>query len=238
MSEETTYIIKLDSNFAPTFVDHHLLPDINFNGQCLIKNIFIPKKVINIHIFYTLGPQLRNLNIDFKLSNCLLGSLKLTENTYLDKYIYTGYGIGFDSCGEYSLIFGSIGKNVIIFGVDLSSSVHIDDKGKYILILGKGPTQGLDSTTFTAKALYPINFTQSRKKFVLSLHYNGSNSFLFANATKVCQVKAKDSEMMDYALCLGNGSKYFTVNNMNKTGLKGVVKLFSVNLILSIITIF
>ena len=114
MSEEIIEnITKSDSNFAPTFVDHHLLPDINFNGHCLIKNIFIPKKVINIHTFYTLGPQLRNLNTDFKLNNCLLGSLKLTENTYLDKYIYTGYGIGFDSRGEYSLIFGSIGKNVI-----------------------------------------------------------------------------------------------------------------------------
>ena len=78
--------------------------------------------------------------------------------------------------------------------------MHIDNKGKYILILGKGPTQGLDSTTFTAKALYPINFTQSRKRFVLSLHYNGSNSFLFANATKVCQVKAKDPEIKDYAV--------------------------------------
>ena len=84
-----------------------------------------------------------------------------------------------------------MGKNVIIFGVDMSSPVHIDNKEKYILILGKGPSQGLDGTTFTAEALCLINFTQSGKSFVLSLHKNGSNRFLFVNATKVHQFKAK-----------------------------------------------
>ena len=73
----------------------------------------------------------------------------------------------------------------------MSSSVHIDNKGKGILILDEGPTQELDGTTVTVEALYPINFTQSRKRFVLSLHYNGSNSFFFVNATKVYQLKAK-----------------------------------------------
>ena len=61
-NESIENITKSDSNFAPTFVDHHLLPDINFNGNCLIKNnIFISKKVINLYISYALGPQLRNL---------------------------------------------------------------------------------------------------------------------------------------------------------------------------------
>ena len=104
------------------------------------NNISIPKKVISLYISYTLGPQLRNFNTDFTLSNCLFGSVKLTKNVDLDKYKFTGYGIGFDSCGEYSLPDGSLGKNVIIFGVDMSSSVHIDNKGKDILILGIGPT--------------------------------------------------------------------------------------------------
>ena len=64
------------------------------------------------------------------------------------------------------------GKNVIISGVDMSSSVYVDNKERDILILGEGPTQGLDGTIFTAEAKYPINFTQSGKRFVLSLHYN------------------------------------------------------------------
>ena len=69
----------------------------------------------------------------------------------------------------------------------MSSSVHIYNKGKYILILGDKPTQGLDGTTFTAEAKYSINFTQSNRTFCLSFHYTGSNSFLFVNATKVYQ---------------------------------------------------
>ena len=64
-----------------------------------------------------------------------------------------------------------MGKNVIIFGVDMSSSVHIDNESKDILILGEGPTQGLDGTTLTGEARYLINFTQSGKRFVLSLLY-------------------------------------------------------------------
>ena len=73
-----------------------------------------------------------------------------------------------------------MGRNVIIFGANMSSSVHIDNNNnnkKKILILDEGPTQGLDDTTLTAEAECPINFTQSRKRFVLSLHFNGSNSF-------------------------------------------------------------
>ena len=68
-------------------------------------------------------------------------------------------------------------KKIIIFGADISSSVHIDNNTKDILILVEGPTQGLDNTSLTAEAKYPISFTQSRKKLVLSVHYNGSNSF-------------------------------------------------------------
>ena len=120
-----------------------------------------------------------------------------------------------------------MGKNVIIFGADMSSSVNIDNKD--ILILGERPTQGLYDTTLTAEVKYPINFIQPRKTFVYNLHYNGSNSFLFANATKIYQFKAKDSEIKDYTLCLDIVSKYFTINNMKKTGLKRSVKFFSVD---------
>ena len=181
LEESIENITKSDSNFALTFVDHHSLPDINFNGPCIIKNnIYIPKKVINLYISYTLGLQLWHFNTYFTLSNCLFGSVKLTKNTDLDKYKYACYGIGFDSHGEYSLPEGSIGKKVIIFGDDINSSVHIDNKD--ILIRDKGSTQGLDGTIFTAEARYPTNFTQSGKRFALSLHYNESNSS-FVNAT-------------------------------------------------------
>ena len=59
----------------------------------------------------------------------------------------------------------------------MSSSVQIDNKKIYILILRERPTQGLDDTTLPAEAKYPINLVQSWKRFVLSLHCNGINSF-------------------------------------------------------------
>ena len=103
-----------------------------------------------MYISYTLGPQLKNLNTDFVLCNCLFGSVKLFKNADLHNYKYSGYITGFDSRWEFSLPDGTMGKNVIIFGVDVSSSVHVDNKAKDILILGEGPTQGLDDTTLTA----------------------------------------------------------------------------------------
>ena len=70
MSEENTEnITKSENIFAPTFVNNHVSPDIDFNGHCLINNISIPKKVINIYNFYTLNRWLRNLNTDFILHN-------------------------------------------------------------------------------------------------------------------------------------------------------------------------
>ena len=85
-----------------------------------------------------------------------------------------------------------MGKNVMIFGVDMSSSVHVGNNGKDILIVGEGPTQGLDNTTLTAEAKSPINSAKSRKRFVFSLHFNKSDSFSFVNATKIYQFKAKN----------------------------------------------
>ena len=99
-----------------------------------------------------------------------------------------------------------MGKNAIIFGADTRSSVHIDNENKDILILGERPTQGLDDSTLIAEAKCPINFTQSNRKFCLSLRYNGSNSFFFVNATKIYQFKANDSEIKKISLAF---RKYF-----------------------------
>ena len=111
----------------------------------------------------------------------------------------------------------------------MSSFVHTNIKNKDILILVKDQTQGLDNPTLTAEAEYPNNFSRSERKFCVSLPYNGSNSFLFVNGTKIHQFKAKDFEIKKYPLCLGNISKDFSVNNMKKTGLNGYVYDFSVD---------
>ena len=99
----------------------------------------------------------------------------MTKNADVDKHGYSGYGIGFDIRSSFLFPGGvGFGQNVIIFGVDMSSSAQIDNK-KDILILGKGPTQGLEHT-LTAKKMYSINFTVTKRKFSLRLHYNGANS--------------------------------------------------------------
>ena len=117
-----------------------------------------------------------------------------------------------------------MGKNVIIFGVSMSSSVHIDNKNKDIVILGEGTKEGLDDITLTLESKYSINFTQFYTKLIP--HYNGTNIFLFVNATKIYPFKAKASEIKDYTQCLGYISKDFTINNMKKTG---SVNFFSVD---------
>ena len=99
--------------------------------------------------------------------------------------------------------------------MDMSSTVHIDNKEKDILVLGKGPTQGLEST-LTAEKMYSINFTLTKKKFCLSLHYNGANSYFFVNGTEIYKYKAKDSKIMMSPIFLGNISKDWTVDNMKK----------------------
>ena len=100
--------------------------------------------------------------------------------------------------------------------------MHNDNKGKDILILDKGPTQGLDAET-----QYSIGFTRPNIKFCLSLHYNRSNRFLFVNATKICQFKAKDFEKKIH-LYLGNISGDFSASNMKKAGLHGCMYSFSI----------
>ena len=104
---------------------------------------------------------------------------------------------------------------MIKFGVDMSSSSHIDNKKKEILILAKGPTQRLEHTLFAEK-LYSINFSKENTKFCLSLHYNGANSYLVVNGTEIIKFKAKDSEISAYSLCLGNISKDWSVDNIKK----------------------
>ena len=99
---------------------------------------------------------------------------------------------------------------------------------KNILVLGKGPTQGLEHT-LTEEKMYSINFTVTKKRFCLSLHYNGANSYLFVDGAKIYKFKAKDSEIVVGPVCLGNISKDWSVDNMKKTAFTGYVYDFSVD---------
>ena len=103
------------------------------------------------------------------LENCLIGAVKLVKNANIDENKHSWYGISFDRNGTSSFPTHEFYKNAMIFGVDMNSSLHIDNKGKDILILSDDPVQGLDGTTFTAEKEFSINFTESRKKLCLSL---------------------------------------------------------------------
>ena len=146
----------------------------------------------------------------------------MTKNADIKKSGYSGYGIGFDRRSSFSFPSGGFGQNVLIFGVDMSSPAHIDNKKKDILVFGKGPTQGLEHT-LTAEKIYSINFTVTTKKISLSLHYNRTNSYLFVNRTEIIKFKVKDSEIVATPLCLGNISKDWSVDNMKRARFNGYV---------------
>ena len=110
----------------------------------------------------------------------------------------------------------------------MSSLTKIDSRQKDILILSKGLTQGLEHT-LSAEKMYSINFTVTGKKFCLSLHYNGTNSYLFVNDTEIIKFKTKTSEIVTTLLSLGNISKDWSINNMKKPGLNGYVYNFNVD---------
>ena len=137
---------------------------VKFDGGCLKQDpgSFFHGGIVNIYIVYEIS---KNINIsDYPtLENCLFGAVKLTKNADIEKYGYSGYGIGFDRHGSFSFPGTESGRNLMIFGVDMSSSTKIDSRKKDILILGKGPTQGLEHA-LSAEKMYSINFTEKKKQ--------------------------------------------------------------------------
>ena len=167
-----------------------------FSGSCLIKQNKFPfnKKILNIYIVYDLDSNLNNF--DPTLQNCLFGAINLTKTSDIDKYKYSSYGIGFDSKGSFSNPTGSSGQNAIIFGADMSSSTHANNKTRNILVLGKNFIQGINGTTVYAEKMYSVNFSATKIRLCLSLHYNGGNSYLFVNGKEMIKFKAKNSEIV------------------------------------------
>ena len=195
---------------------------IRFSGSCLKQDKFTytHDTIVNIYIVSEIKKDNTTSN-DHTLKNCLFGAVILTKNSNIDKYGYSGYGIGFDRIGGFSSPGGGVSQNVLILGIDMSFSAHIDNKKKDILVLGIGPTQGLEHT-LTAEKMYSINFTVTKKKFCLSLHYYGANSYFFVNGIETYKFKAKDSKIVAITLCLGNISKDWSIDNMKKQGLMDI----------------
>ena len=205
------------------------------------NTIIIPnnnKNVINIYVVYKLGPISSARNTDYTIQDALFGAMKISKNADYSKNNYAGYGLCFDEGGEFShkvrqgnFDRSTNAKNVIIFGVDMSSSIHTANRANNIYVMGKEFIQGINGTTIYAEKLFHNNFTELGEKFVLSLHYNGHNSCLFANGRQELKFKAKDDQIINEKLCIGNLSSEWTKSESERTGLYGNIYDFVVELL-------
>ena len=155
LPDERINSIKTANHSITPFLDYYgTKTRVEFNGSCLKQDsvTFNHRKVVNICIVYEISKSISISNY-LTLENCSFGAVTLTKNADIDKYKYSGYGIGFDRHGSFSFPGTGLGRNVIIFGVDMSSSTKIDNRKKDILILGKGPTQGLEHTLIAEKCI-------------------------------------------------------------------------------------
>ena len=128
-----------DNSLTPVLSYYGTKTRVKFTASCLQqpKLSYTHGTIVNIYIVYELSASSSHNN-DSTLENCLFGAVTLTKNYHIDNNRYSGYGIGFDRKSSFSFPRGGFGQNVIIFGVDMSFSAHIDNKKKHILILGKG----------------------------------------------------------------------------------------------------
>ena len=189
---------------------------VKFSGNYVKekKVIYPAKSAVNIYIVCKLDTIGSSKNTDFTIQNALFAAIKITKDSSdRDHDKYSGYGICFDEESDFT--FGNItnGKDVIIFGADTSFSAHERNKQNEIYVLGRGEIQGVitvgptkGGTTIHAEKIYEHNFTQPNKNFVLSLHYNGDNSYLFVNGGEELKFKAKtfSDQVKQNILCLGN----------------------------------
>ena len=193
---------------------------VRSNGCYFIQSKALKlNNTVNIYIVYRLNPIPSTRNTDYTIQNALFGAMKITKNTDYSKNNYTGYGLYFDEGGDFNKGNINNGKNVIIFGVHESSLVHANNKANNIFVMGDLFVQEINDTTLYAEKLYGQNFTEANKKFVLSLPYNSDNSYLFVNGKQEIKFKAKDDQIINEKLYLGNLSSEWTKSESEKTGL-------------------
>ena len=211
------------------FQQHNVL---NLNNDHVLD-----KNVVNIYIVYKLDPLASTRDKSFTIQNALFGAMQITKNaTDNDKNNYKGYGICFDERSEFGHTITEGGhahttdaRNVLIFGADMSFSVHATNRANHIYLMDTGLTQGINDTTIYAEKNFYRNFTDFGKKIVLSLHYNGDNSCLFVNGRQEFKLKTKTDQLVKEKLCIGNLSDQWTTSESEKTGVYGKIYDFVVD---------
>ena len=168
--------------------------------------------VINIYCVYKLDPIASTRDTSYTIQDALFGAMQITKNaTDSSKNNYKGYGLCFDERSQYghTMVEGgrthnTNGRNVLIFGADMSFSIHRTNRANHIYVMGDGFTQGIHDTTLYVEKKYFRNSTEPNVKFVLSLHYNGDDSYLFVNGRQELKVKCKTDQLIKEKLCIGN----------------------------------
>ena len=213
---------------------------VHLSGNHFQQNkVIIPNNnnVINIYCVYKLDPIASSRDTSFTIQNALFGAMQITKNaTDNSKNNYKGYGICFDERSQFShtiteggFAHTTNGRNVLIFGVDMSFSAHATNRANHVYLMGEGLTQGINDTTIYVEKNYWRNFTDPGKKCIISLHYNGDKSYFFVNGRQELKFKAKTDQLVKEKLCIGNLSDQWTASKSGKTGLYGSVYDFVVD---------
>ena len=209
-----------------------------FNGGNYLHQdiIAVPNNVSNIYCICELDPIDFSRNNEFTIQNALFGAIEITKSANTSKYKYKGFGICFDESEEFTHVrkegnfnHTTLARNVIIFGADMSFSKHAKNKANNIYVMGKDYIQKINDTTIYAEKMFYRNFTDPRHKFILSLHYNGDNSYLFVNGREELKFKTKTDQTINNQLCLGNLSFDWTKDESKKTSLYGNIYDFVVD---------
>ena len=156
----------------------------------------------------------------------------MIKDTNTSHYKYTGYGICFDRKLFFSFGNRSDARNVIILGTDMTFSGSDYTGRNNFYVLGKTFMQRFSTDgaghTISQKGICKTNMSKPEKRFVLSLHYNGDNYYLFVNGVQQLKFKSSISHT-DNLSCLGNFSSDWSIKNSTKTGLYGSVHDFAVD---------
>ena len=134
----------------------------------------------NNYLTKIVNAWLKNPTSNLKFKNCFIGATNIVKNSDKENYLYSEYVITFGSADSWRSD-NNFALNVIIFGVDNSSSSHSDNRKNNFLILGEGRTYGINRSFGSPEKNFSINFTKANTKFCLTLHYNADNSYLFVN---------------------------------------------------------
>ena len=179
----------------------------------------INANVIDIYCVYKLDPIASSRDTTFTIQNALFGAMQINKNADNSKNNYKGYGICFDERSEFCHTITESGfahttdtRNVLIFGADMSFSVHATNRANHIYVMGTGLTQGINDTTIYAEKNFYRNFTDPGKNFLLSLHYNGDDSYLFVNGRQELKFKCQTDQLVKEKLCIGNLSDQWTTS--------------------------